>query len=216
MMEAARILQAIGAKPRRTIRVALWGGEEEGLLGSHAYVDEHFGTAETAEDRSSRSSTRTGTSTPAPAACAAPAIFGPPEARDDPRAVPQAVRGPRRLRRVGDDQPRTTGGTDSTSFNHAGLPGIGGGQDSDRIQQPHAPHEPRHLRAHPAGRREEGRDHHGGGRLPHRDARRDDAAVREGPDAAAAGRARGRRGARIGKDQLRTQKPELRTAEDHA
>jgi hypothetical protein len=43
MMEAVRILEAIGAKPRRTIRVALWGGEEEGLLGSRAYVREHFG-----------------------------------------------------------------------------------------------------------------------------------------------------------------------------
>jgi len=43
MMEAMRILKAIGAKPRRTIRVALWGGEEEGLLGSRAYVREHFG-----------------------------------------------------------------------------------------------------------------------------------------------------------------------------
>lgn len=43
MMEAVRILKAIGAKPRRTIRVALWGGEEEGLLGSRAYVREHFG-----------------------------------------------------------------------------------------------------------------------------------------------------------------------------
>jgi carboxypeptidase Q len=42
-MEAMRILKAIGARPRRTIRVALWGGEEEGLLGSRAYVREHFG-----------------------------------------------------------------------------------------------------------------------------------------------------------------------------
>ena len=39
MMEAVRILQAIGVKPRRTIRVALWGGEEQGLLGSQAYVE---------------------------------------------------------------------------------------------------------------------------------------------------------------------------------
>ena len=38
MMEAVRILTAIGAKPRRTIRVALWSGEEQGLLGSQAYV----------------------------------------------------------------------------------------------------------------------------------------------------------------------------------
>jgi hypothetical protein len=42
MMEAMRILHAIGAKPRRTIRIALWGGEEQGLLGSKAYVREHF------------------------------------------------------------------------------------------------------------------------------------------------------------------------------
>jgi carboxypeptidase Q len=43
MMEAMRILKAIGAKPRRAIRIALWGGEEEGLLGSRAYVREHYG-----------------------------------------------------------------------------------------------------------------------------------------------------------------------------
>src|SRR5688572_9253368 len=46
MMEAARILAASGAKPRRTVRLALWSGEEQGLLGSQAYVREHFGTAE--------------------------------------------------------------------------------------------------------------------------------------------------------------------------
>lgn len=42
MMEAMRILKAVGARPRRTIRIALWGGEEQGLLGSRAYVREHF------------------------------------------------------------------------------------------------------------------------------------------------------------------------------
>ncbi|HKP72312.1 MAG TPA: M20/M25/M40 family metallo-hydrolase [Pyrinomonadaceae bacterium] len=42
-MEAARIIQTLGLKPRRTIRVALWSGEEQGLLGSRAYVKEHFG-----------------------------------------------------------------------------------------------------------------------------------------------------------------------------
>jgi hypothetical protein len=42
MMEAMRILKAVGASPRRTIRIALWGGEEEGLLGSRAYVREHY------------------------------------------------------------------------------------------------------------------------------------------------------------------------------
>jgi carboxypeptidase Q len=49
MMEAMRILKAIGARPRRTIRIALWGGEEEGLLGSRAYVREHFADPATME-----------------------------------------------------------------------------------------------------------------------------------------------------------------------
>jgi carboxypeptidase Q len=47
MMEAMRILKAIGVKPRRTIRLALWGGEEQGLLGSRAYVREHYADIET-------------------------------------------------------------------------------------------------------------------------------------------------------------------------
>jgi hypothetical protein len=42
MMEVMRILKAVGAKPRRTIRIALWGGEEEGELGSQAYIRSHF------------------------------------------------------------------------------------------------------------------------------------------------------------------------------
>jgi hypothetical protein len=44
VMEAVRILKAIGIQPRRTIRIGLWSGEEEGLLGSRAYVKEHFGS----------------------------------------------------------------------------------------------------------------------------------------------------------------------------
>jgi Zn-dependent M28 family amino/carboxypeptidase len=42
MMEAMRILKAIDARPKRTIRVALWAGEEQGLLGSKAWVDAHL------------------------------------------------------------------------------------------------------------------------------------------------------------------------------
>jgi len=44
MMEAARILKSLGVTPRRTIRIALWSGEEQGLLGSRAYVEQHFAT----------------------------------------------------------------------------------------------------------------------------------------------------------------------------
>lgn len=42
VLEAMRILKAVGAQPRRTIRVALWGGEEEGLYGSRAWVAQHL------------------------------------------------------------------------------------------------------------------------------------------------------------------------------
>ena len=44
MLEALRILKAAGVPLRRTVRLALWTGEEQGLLGSRAYVREHFGT----------------------------------------------------------------------------------------------------------------------------------------------------------------------------
>jgi len=43
-MEVMRILNTLHVKPRRTIRIALWTGEEQGLFGSHGYVSQHFGT----------------------------------------------------------------------------------------------------------------------------------------------------------------------------
>lgn len=46
VLEAVRILQAIDARPRRTIRIGLWTGEEQGLFGSRAYVRKEFGSAE--------------------------------------------------------------------------------------------------------------------------------------------------------------------------
>jgi hypothetical protein len=42
VMEAMRIIRALGVAPRRTLRVALWSGEEQGLLGARAYVEQHF------------------------------------------------------------------------------------------------------------------------------------------------------------------------------
>lgn len=49
MMEAVRILKTLGIKPRRTIRIALWTGEEQGLLGSRGYVKNHFADPATME-----------------------------------------------------------------------------------------------------------------------------------------------------------------------
>jgi carboxypeptidase Q len=50
MMEAMRILKSLGVTPKRTIRIALWSGEEQGLLGSRAYVEQHFASRATPKD----------------------------------------------------------------------------------------------------------------------------------------------------------------------
>jgi Zn-dependent M28 family amino/carboxypeptidase len=60
-MEAARIIMASGLKPRRTIRVALWSGEEQGLNGSREYVKQHFGEAPTGGGGGSGGGTGAGT-----------------------------------------------------------------------------------------------------------------------------------------------------------
>ncbi len=54
MLEAVRILQATGLKPKRTVRIALWTGEEQGLLGSRAYTREHFGTRDSLKAAASK------------------------------------------------------------------------------------------------------------------------------------------------------------------
>ena len=59
-MEAVRIIQALGLKPRRTIRIALWTGEEQGLLGSRAYVAKHFGKMETPATTTTTNATQGG------------------------------------------------------------------------------------------------------------------------------------------------------------
>jgi carboxypeptidase Q len=67
-MEAVRILQALHLQPRRTIRIALWTGEEQGLLGSKAYVAEHFGKFETAATTASVTPSDSANPSPTPTA----------------------------------------------------------------------------------------------------------------------------------------------------
>jgi carboxypeptidase Q len=55
MMEVVRILKALNLKMDRTVRIGLWGGEEEGLLGSKAYVKEHFADPKTMQLTSAHS-----------------------------------------------------------------------------------------------------------------------------------------------------------------
>src|SRR2546423_225796 len=152
-MEAVRIIKALGLQPRRTIRVALWSGEEEGLLGSHAYVEQHFGKLETPQP------------TPSPTPSAAEPGKGKPTPQAQPMPAPRAHlvtkpeyeklsayfnldNGTGRIRGVymqGNDSVRAlfrswlapftdlgaqtltlanTGGTDHLSFDAIGLPGF--------------------------------------------------------------------------------------------
>ncbi len=65
-MEAVRILKALNLAPRRTIRVALWSGEEQGLFGSRAYVAQHFGAPAAEPTPEQQMATMLGTGGPAP------------------------------------------------------------------------------------------------------------------------------------------------------
>ena len=123
MMEAARIIKALGLKPRRTIRVALWSGEEQGLHGSQAYVKKHFGSAEAPTENWAKFggyfNHDTGTGK-----IRGFTVFGPPSTADALRKIVEpfsdlGVAG------VMPTSGRGIGGSDHTSFNNAGLPGIG-------------------------------------------------------------------------------------------
>jgi len=127
MLEAVRILAALHIKPRRTIRVALWSGEEEGLLGSLAYVQQHFGSFESPKPEFAKLDAYfnidSGTGKPRGAG-----VFGPPGAADMIREAMTPFEDWGFMGAIASDS-RRTGGTDSTSFNNAGLPGIGLAQD---------------------------------------------------------------------------------------
>ncbi|MBK8467490.1 MAG: M20/M25/M40 family metallo-hydrolase [Chloracidobacterium sp.] len=127
MMEAARILKAIGVKPRRTIRVACWGGEEQGLIGSQAYVKRHFGSVENPTPEFNKFNGYFNIDSGTGRARGL-SIFGPPEAATVLREAlaPFSDLG---FAGVVSIKSRGLGGTDSTSFNNAGLPGIGTTQD---------------------------------------------------------------------------------------
>jgi carboxypeptidase Q len=126
-VEALRLIHALNLPHRRTIRVALWSGEEEGLYGSIAYVAAHFGSAENPKPEwyklDAYFNIDGGTGKPRGAS-----VFGPPEAA----AMLQTPMDNFKdwgFYHVNPSLSRTTGGTDSTSFSNAGLPGVGLSQD---------------------------------------------------------------------------------------
>lgn len=127
MMEAARILKTLNVRPRRTIRVALWSGEEQGLLGSQAYVRQHFGTAENPGPDYGKFNgyfnIDSGTGR-----ARGMSVFGPPETSAILREA-LASFADYGFAGVISTRSRDLRGSDHTSFNQAGLPGIGVQQD---------------------------------------------------------------------------------------
>jgi hypothetical protein len=132
MMEAARILLKLGVKPRRTIRVALWSGEEEGLLGSQAYVKLHFGSFENPKPGYERFggyfNIDSGTGRVRGAS-----VFGPSEGATIMRKILEPFKDDGVVGATA-SRSRNLGGSDNTSFSQAGLPGIGMGQDAIEYQ----------------------------------------------------------------------------------
>jgi hypothetical protein len=119
MMEAVRVIRTLGLKPRRTIRIALWGGEEQGLLGARAYVAEHFGT----------------TSSPKPAHTTVSAYYNLDNGTGRIRGIwGQQNDGAMKIFRIWIESlkdlgvdligPRAVASTDHVPFDGAGLPGF--------------------------------------------------------------------------------------------
>jgi hypothetical protein len=127
VMEAARLIQNAGLRPRRTIRVALWSGEEGGILGSQAYVKAHFGTAEDPKPAwfklNAYVNMDAGTGR-----IRGLRVFGPPEAAAVLRPV-LAQFADYGVMGASTNSSRFLGGSDSAAFSSTGLPSINTSQD---------------------------------------------------------------------------------------
>lgn len=139
-MEAVRILKAIGVRPRRTIRIALWSGEEQGLRGSRAYVAEHFATRPEPDDPEQKKLPSflredTGPLTLKTGHAPFSAYFNLDNgsgkirgiyAQENAAVVPIFESWLKPFEDLGATtvSPRTTGGTDHLAFDSVGLPGF--------------------------------------------------------------------------------------------
>jgi Iap family predicted aminopeptidase len=121
MIEAVRVIQALGLKPRRTIRVALWAAEEQGLLGSREYVNRHYFDAKT--------------KTPKPEHANVQAYFNLDNGtgrilgiwgQNNVEAMKSFERWGQALKDIGwkNVSPRSVSQTDHVAFDSAGLPGF--------------------------------------------------------------------------------------------
>ena len=180
-MEAVRILKAIGVAPRRTIRLALWSGEEQGMRGSRAYVRQQFGTFEEPKAAYSRLSGYVnidyGTGR-----VRSMTVFGPAAAAV---ALREALAPFKDLGVLGANSTRSrqSANSDHSVIQRSGAARHQRAAGSHRVRQLHLAQQPRHVRAHRGRRCDQVGDRACGDGLPSRHARRDAAAVLEWRDA---------------------------------
>ena len=146
MMEAMRILKTSGVKLRRTVRIGLWGGEEQGLLGSKAYVKAHFGDPATMQLKPEHAklagyfNVDNGTG----------AIRGVYlQGNEAVAPIFQAWMEPFKNLGMTTLTIRNTGGTDHLSFDAVGPAGLPVHPGRGRVRLAHAPLEHGRLRARP-------------------------------------------------------------------
>lgn len=123
-MEAARILMAVGARPKRTIRFCLWGGEEQGLLGSLGYVQRHrrdMDKVSAVFNHDTGTNWAHGITAPTNAARQLEAVFAPVLALLSPPDV--SFDGPV-FKLTATERLAGSGGSDHASFLAAGVPGL--------------------------------------------------------------------------------------------
>ena len=166
VIEAMRILKALNIRPRRTIRAALWAGEEQGLLGSRAYVAQHLAgdKNKAARDKFSVYFNLDNGYPPISGFYMERQRSG---ARDHDRVV-EADGEPRRDHAGARAHRRDR----SLVVPRRRRPRLPGGAGVHQLRRPHAPHQRRHRRAHRSECSEAGRDGDGGGPLSGLHARR--------------------------------------------
>ena len=173
VMEAARILKTLNLKMDRTVRMALWGGEEEGLLGSKAYVKEHFADRETMKLTAEHAKLAgyfnydNGTGK-------IRGIYL--QGNDMARPIFEAWLEPFKDLGATSVTIRNTGGTDHQSFDAVGLPGFQFIQDPHGLQHAHASFQHGCVRSRASRRSDAGVGDHGVVRVQHRHAGGDVAA----------------------------------------
>ena len=162
MMEAMRILKATGLRLRRTVRIGLWTGEESGLLGSRAYVDQQFATRATLDTKPAHAkfagyfNVDNGTG----------AIRGVYLQGNEAMApIFRAWMQPFENLRMTTLTIRNTGGTDHQSFDAVGLPGFQFIQDPVEYRLADAPLEHGRLRSRAGARHDAERGHRRGVRV---------------------------------------------------